>query len=66
MEVTKKKFLGVNALETEPLIVRSPRTKFRSSEPTGVSRYLASVKDFGLPEECIVIEAENITVLKDL
>jgi hypothetical protein len=62
--------------EAEPLIVRSPEAKFRSGKPTGKSRYPASIKrltffvdfaeDFDLHDECIVIEAEKITMMKDL
>jgi hypothetical protein len=44
VEVTGEDFLKAVALEPEPLIVRSAKTKFWSSEPTGQFRYLASVK----------------------
>jgi hypothetical protein len=76
VEVTGEDFLKVVALESEPLIVRSAKTKFWSSEPTGQFRYLASVKgltffvdytvELDIPVESILIEAEKITVPKDL
>lgn len=76
VQVTKEEFLRVIALEPEPLIVRSAKTKFWSSEHTGASRYLAAVRgltffvdfteEFDVPENCIVIESEKITVFKDL
>ena len=76
VKVTPEDFLKVVALEPEPLIVRSPKTKFWSSEPTGLFRYLASVKgltffvdyteELELPAECILIDAEKITVPEDL
>jgi hypothetical protein len=76
VEVTGEDFLKVVALEPEPLIVRSEKTKFWSSEPTGEFRYLASVRgltffvdytaELDIPAESILIEAEKIKVPKDL
>lgn len=76
VEVTGAGFLQVVALEPEPLIVRSAKTKFWSAEPTGQFRYLASVKgltffvdyteELDIPVGSILIDAEKITVPKDL
>src|SRR5580698_4324005 len=72
VEVTGEDFLKVVALDPEPLIVRSAKTKFWSGDLTGEFRYLASVKgltffvdytvELDIPAESILIEAEKITV----
>jgi hypothetical protein len=76
VEVAGEDFLKIVGLESDPLIVRSAKTKFWSSEPTGLFRYLSSVKgltffvdyteELDIPAESILIEAEKITVPKDL
>jgi hypothetical protein len=76
VEIKPEDFLRVVSLEPEPLIVRSPKVKFWSAEPTGQFRYLTSIRgltffvdytdELELPADCILIEAEKITVPKDL